>query len=186
MAVLSAVGIRLTTPIVLTIIAAFWTQVEYRTRQMQPWEEMAKGPQSVANSLLLDYISPNPLLAFIRSCKNRHLPVALTLFASFLLKVLIVISTGVFTRRLVLLPQPLLISPMEQFQFSGHNASKVDDVAGLASVGPLLNEIDYLPGTNAEYAVELFRSSNQVQGKYFSFQPLSPEALHSTRKRTIV
>ncbi|KAH4044028.1 hypothetical protein HBH69_234610 [Parastagonospora nodorum] len=153
---------------VLTIIAAFWTQVEYRTRQMQPWEEMAKGPQSVANSLLLDYISPNPVLAFIRSCKNRHLPVTLTLFASFLLKVLIVISTGVFTRRLVLLPQPLPISPMEQFQFSGHNASKVDDVAGLASVGPLLNEIDYLPGTNAEYAVELFRSSNQVQADNYN------------------
>lgn len=136
---------------------------------MQPWEEMAKGPQSVANSLVLDYISPNPVVAFIRSFKNRHLPVALTLFASLLLKVLIVLSTGIFTRRLVLLPQPLSMSSMEQFQLSGHNASLVDDVAGLASIGVSLSEIEHLPGTNAECAVEMFRSSSQVRGNLFCF-----------------
>lgn len=58
------------------------------------------------------------------------------------------------------------MSSMEQFKLSGHNASFVDDVAGLASIGASLSEIEYLPGTNAEYAMEMFRSSNPVQGNY--------------------
>jgi hypothetical protein len=154
---------------VFTIIAAFWTQVDYRTRQMQPWEEMAKGPQPASNSLLLDYISPNPVVAFLHSFKNHHLPVTTALFASLLLKVLIVISTGLFALQPVLVPRSLSMGTMDQFQFSGFNASNVDDVAGLVYAGASSSEIDYLPGTNAEYAVELFNTSESVPGKYSGF-----------------
>jgi hypothetical protein len=153
---------------VFTIIAAFWTQVDYRTRQMQPWEEMAKGPQPAANSLLLDYISPNPAIAFFYSFKHRHLPVAITLFGSALLKILMVVSTSIFVLESVVVSRSLSMDMKEQFDFSGFNASNVNDIAGLAYAGTALNEIGYLPGTNAEYAAELFEASKPMQADAYS------------------
>jgi hypothetical protein len=152
--------------LVFTIIAAFWTQVDYRTRQLQPWEEMAKGPQPAANSLLLDYISPNPVAAFYRSIKHRHGPIAAVLLGSFLIKVLIVISTGLFMLIPVIGQQLLPMVNTERLQFSGFNLSSVDDTAGLMYVGALLNDIDYLPGTNGEYAAELFNLSKPMKCKH--------------------
>jgi hypothetical protein len=48
---------------------------------------------------------------------------------------------------------------MERFEFLSFNATDVDDKAGLMYAGNLFNEIDYLLGTNGEYAVALFNSS---------------------------
>jgi hypothetical protein len=152
--------------LVFTIVAAFWTQVDYRTRQMQPWAEMAKGPQPAAKSLLLDYISPNSVVAFYRSVKHRHELIAAVLLSSFLIKVLIVISTGLFILNPTLSSQLLPMVKTEELQFSKINSSNVDDIAGLVYIGALLNKIDYLPGTNAEYAAELFNSSEIIKGKH--------------------
>jgi hypothetical protein len=158
---------------VFTIIAAFWTQVDYRTRQMQPWEEMAKGPQPAANSLLLDYVSPNPVVAFFRSFKHRHMPVATALFGSLLLKALIVVSTGIFAMESVMIPRSLPMAMKERFEFASFNGSNPDDIAGLTYAGTALNEIDYLPGTNAEYAVELFNASIPVRADSYNLTTIA-------------
>lgn len=52
----------------------------------------------------------------------------------------------------------------ERFDFPPLNASDVDDTAGLMYAGALLNEIDYLPGTNDKYAAALFNSSLPING----------------------
>jgi hypothetical protein len=135
---------------------------------MQPWEEMAKESQPVTNSLLLDYVSPNPVMAFFRSFKHRHLPVATALFGSLLLKALIVVSTGIFTMESAIVPRSLSMTINEHFEFSGFNDSNIDDVAGLTYAGTTLNEIDYLPGTNAEYVAELFNASKPVQADSYN------------------
>jgi hypothetical protein len=80
---------------------------------MQPWEEMVKRPQPAANGLLLDYISPNSVVAFHWSVKHRYGPVAAVLLGSFLIKILIVGSTGLFMLNLVVHLQVLLIVKTE-------------------------------------------------------------------------
>ncbi|EOD51132.1 hypothetical protein UCRNP2_2087 [Neofusicoccum parvum UCRNP2] len=57
---------------VFTSIAAFWAQVEYRSKQMVPWVLMAQGPQTAWNSLLLDYIEPMNIISLYNSFLNRH------------------------------------------------------------------------------------------------------------------
>jgi hypothetical protein len=151
--------------LVFTVAAAFWTQVDYRTRQMQPWEEMAKGPQPAAKSLFLDYVSSNPVICFFRSLKNRHWPVTAVLLGSLLIKVLIVVSTGLFFLNHVMTPQSIPATMVEEFKVNNFNSSSADDTAGLIYTGILLGEIDYPPGTNAEYAVELFNSTEPIKGK---------------------
>jgi hypothetical protein len=133
---------------------------------MQPWEEIAQELQPAAKSLLLDYISPNSMVAFYWSVKHRHGPVAAVLLGSFLIKVLIVVSTGLFMLNPVVLPQVLPMINTEQLQFSDFNSFSVDDTAGLMYVGALLDDMNYPPGTNGEYATELFNSSKTIQGKH--------------------
>jgi hypothetical protein len=136
---------------------------------MQPWEELAKKPQPVAKSLLLDYISPNPMVSFFRSLKHLHWPVAAVLLGSFVIKVLIVVSTGLFILNPVTLPREVSLHMTERFEFpASFNATNVDDKAGLVYSGVSLGQIEYLPGTDADYATELFNSSKAINGEISS------------------
>jgi hypothetical protein len=127
---------------------------------------MAKKPQPAAKSLLMDYISPNPVVSFFSSLRHCHWPVAAALLGSFLIKALIIVSTGVFILRPVALPREVSMDLTERFDYpSTFNATGVDDSAGLMYSGVLLNEIEYLPGTNADYATELFNTTQPMKGE---------------------
>jgi hypothetical protein len=153
--------------LVFTIIAAFWTQIDYRTRQMQPWEELAsRTSKKAAETLLLDYVSCNPVVSFFKSLMHRHWPVTTVLLGSFLIKGLIVVSTGLFVLNHVVRPHNVAMDMTERFEFSSFNSTDVDDTAGLMYAGNLLNEIDYLPGTNDEYAAVLFNSSQPINSTH--------------------
>ena len=43
---------------ILSLISISWYHVEHNAKMMQPWIEMANGPASADQSLLLDYINP--------------------------------------------------------------------------------------------------------------------------------
>lgn len=131
---------------------------------MQPWAGLAKQPQTAERSLLLDYVSQNPISAFFSSLRKRHWPVATVLIGSGLLKVLIIISTGLFSLQPSSSPQEVPFNMVEQFQQSGFNSTAVDDVAGLLYAGVHFSEIGYPRGTNATFAVELFNTSMAIEG----------------------
>jgi hypothetical protein len=129
---------------------------------MQPWIELARGPQPASKNLLLDYISSNPVLAFIRSIKNRHWPVTAALLGSILLKIVIVLSTGLFVPRFSNLPLSTRIEMVEQFQFQSFNASTVDATTASLLTGVQLKQVDYPFGTSAEYVAERFRPYGNI------------------------
>jgi hypothetical protein len=105
-------------------------------------------------------------VSFFRSLRHCHWPVAAALFGSFLIKALIIVSTGVFILRPVARPHEVTMELTDRFEFpSAFNATGVDDTAGLMYAGVLLDEIQYLPGTNAEYATELFNSTKRIDGE---------------------
>lgn len=85
--------------IVLTILAAFWGQVEFRAKQLMPWRNMANGPRPAETSLLLDYISPWNVVALFKSVKNRHHMVFVAILDSPLINLLIVVSTALLSLR---------------------------------------------------------------------------------------
>ncbi|KAF2652994.1 hypothetical protein K491DRAFT_718462 [Lophiostoma macrostomum CBS 122681] len=148
--------------LVFTIIAAFWTQVDYRSRLMQPWRELTKPLRATDDTLLLDYISPNSLTTMIKATAKHHWPVCAALFGSFLLKLLIVISTGLFVLQPASILQHESFQMTHEFQLSNFNSSAIDDVAGLLYAGVQFNNISYPAGTNASFAVELFNLTRPI------------------------
>lgn len=83
--------------IVLTILAAFWAQVEYRTKQLMPWALMSLGKPSTKHPLLLNYLMSTNPESLLRSIKRRHFPVSIGISGSLLLRLLIIFSTGLLS-----------------------------------------------------------------------------------------
>ena len=81
---------------VFVLITVFWRQVDYAAKIILPWANMAKGPCSLDRSILLDYVSPFQLVTLWRSLRNRDWLISLTILIFFLLKILTIVSTGLF------------------------------------------------------------------------------------------
>jgi hypothetical protein len=78
------------------VVAAFWTKLSFRYKQLAPWRSLAAGPASANRSLLLDYVSPSNLVALVRSMRSMHLDVSLAIAATLLLQLIVIFSTGLF------------------------------------------------------------------------------------------
>lgn len=81
----------------LTLIAALFNRVEYQAKVLAPWERLSKGPAPARKTLLLDYVSPLQPVAIYESLKNKDFAVAATATISVLIKLLIVLSSGLIT-----------------------------------------------------------------------------------------
>jgi hypothetical protein len=150
--------------IVLAVIAAFWGQVVYRTKQLMPWRAMATEPQPAAKSLLLDYVSPISIVAFFKSLASSHHSVSLAVVSSFILAASTVFSTGLFTLQYtdvthnnatLLLANKFDISNVENMVVDSRPASVVYAAQALG--------LDYPSGTTEQYAVQDFA---YTQGKH--------------------
>ncbi|KAJ5596990.1 hypothetical protein N7450_003448 [Penicillium hetheringtonii] len=56
----------------LTIVAAFWGQVEYRTKQLMPWKIISVKPAPSEDTLWMDYISSWNVVALVDSLRADH------------------------------------------------------------------------------------------------------------------
>ncbi|EFR01280.1 hypothetical protein MGYG_04285 [Nannizzia gypsea CBS 118893] len=81
---------------VFTIVSALWGQVQYRTLQLFPWRQMSRGSVSAADSVLLDYLSPWNVSALFKSLKRGHFMVSVPIAVSLVIKLMTVLSTGLF------------------------------------------------------------------------------------------
>jgi hypothetical protein len=145
------------------IIAGFWGQVEYRTKQLMPWKDMSRRPTPAAKSLLIDYISPWNVLVLFESLKAAHWIVAVSILGSLLIKFLAVVSTGLFMLQDVTV-QNRHISLMAQSKFDGSNfdSARVDGNSALTVAGVMLLNLTYPPGTTAYHAFQPFNMSESV------------------------
>ncbi len=66
---------------------------------MAPWKVMWQGPAPTARTVLLDYLSPMNIVALFTSIEASDLLVALAIVASLLIKLLTIVSTGLFALR---------------------------------------------------------------------------------------
>ncbi|KAF2146947.1 uncharacterized protein K452DRAFT_304848 [Aplosporella prunicola CBS 121167] len=152
---------------VFNILAAFWGQVEHRVKQLIPWKLMFRKPRSVDRSLLLDFISPLSITSFIFSLKSPDLtPVAVTVGGGFMLKLVTILSTGLFILRYTALERPADIVLSDQF--GGPNASHFDYNAvnhqALARLYAIHNlSLPYPPRTTLQHAYQRFNTSSLPQ-----------------------
>jgi hypothetical protein len=81
----------------LTLLAAFWARVEYQSKLIMPWLRLAQPAQKADRTLLLDYTSAFQPVALYRSLQSKDVMVSLTITVSLLIKLLIIISTGLIS-----------------------------------------------------------------------------------------
>ncbi|KAF3395962.1 hypothetical protein F1880_007045 [Penicillium rolfsii] len=142
---------------ILTIIATFWSRVEFQSKHNAPWQSMLEGPQPAEKSVLLDYTSDMQPVAMWKAYKNKHLIVFMGVSCSLLLQLMIVFSTGLFSLEEVKVHKQNVTIQLHDL-FSTHNSSlgivgsqPYDIVNGLA-----FDNLAYPLGTNIDLTFQEF------------------------------
>lgn len=155
-----------------TLIAAFWGQVVYRAKQLAPWQLMAEGPQPAERSILLDFVSPfNPTFLFrsLRTPGTRT--VTLAIIGSMLLRLITILSTGLFFVQSILMEHEHKASVLDTFSdpiLTDFNSSSIDHrpISRVSAINS--NNLPYPLGTTPDYA---FQQIDLTNGRLFQLMP---------------
>lgn len=142
---------------IFTVIAAFWSRVEFQVKQRAPWKSMAEKPVEARESILLDYVSEIQLASMAKAIRNKHFDVAAGVACSTLLRLLVIFSAALFS----LQTAPVRLSSVPiQFSYD-FSARDVTFNSPGAQAFDILNRIlfengTYPKGTNADLAFQQF------------------------------
>ena len=151
----------LTLSTVLTVFAALWTQVEHRTKLLAPWHTMSKGPTSAPNSVLLDYLSPTNIQVLPRALRSGHYAVALSVFGSILIKLLIVVSTGLVASQTIVSQRQSPVSTKSFTVPDSFHGEQIDTRPNLNVEG--INRTGVYPfGSTLEHAFQPFAAPSEA------------------------
>ncbi|KXG46052.1 Protein of unknown function DUF3433 [Penicillium griseofulvum] len=84
---------------IFTVIATFWSRVEFQVKQRAPWKAMAEKFGNAMESMLLDYVSEIQLASIVKAIRNKHFDVAAGVACSVLLRLLVIFSTSLLSLR---------------------------------------------------------------------------------------
>ncbi|KAH0014302.1 hypothetical protein KCU78_g8740, partial [Aureobasidium melanogenum] len=151
---------------VFSILAIFWGALEYQTKVMMPWKLMTDEPQTAKDSLLLDYVSPNPVIVLWKSLRAKHWPVVVTVLGSQLIILVTVISTGIFVLEPTLVQRKETPMAVRKFNNSNLNITIVNALPVLAVSGIMSGNISvaYPAYTNQFSAIEPFTPIREAAG----------------------
>jgi Protein of unknown function (DUF3433) len=138
-------------------------QVEYRFKQLTPWQALRHGPVEAARSLLLDYVSPWNVVAFFKPIEAGHHFVTITIWATLLIKLVIVFSTGLLVLNDVMIQNiPADFIATDRFDSSNFDLSEIDGTAASTVAGTSLFNLSYPLGTTVGQAYQSFNTSSSV------------------------
>ncbi|KAJ5356294.1 Protein of unknown function DUF3433 [Penicillium concentricum] len=145
---------------ILTIVALFWSRVEFQAKQSAPWYSILHEPQDAEKSVLLDYISEMQPVSIWGALKNKHFTVAAGVTLSILLRLLVIFSTGLFSLQQVQVQKnnfPIQIHS----NFNIKNSTLQD--FGLQAYdilnGVLFQDLPFPEGSTANFAFQKFSAS---------------------------
>ncbi|KAM5476978.1 hypothetical protein MauCBS54593_000249 [Microsporum audouinii] len=141
---------------VFTIVSALWGQVEYRALQLFPWRLMARGLVSASDSVLLDYLSSWNVWALFKSVKRGHFMVSVSIAVSLVIKLMTVLSTGLFTAKDVQLELIKDFHVQKVFNGGNFNQSAVDARVYYKMWGVAKHNLSNPAGTTGGHAFENF------------------------------
>ena len=120
---------RLAPTALFTVIAAVWNRVEFQAKMAAPWLRLSKGGGDAEKTVLLDYHSMIKPVLIRQAIKNGDYVVACAAVISLLLRISIIISTGMVSLVFFMgSTQNAAITMLSEF---------VNDPSGLAGAGPL-------------------------------------------------
>lgn len=147
---------------VFTIVAVFWSRVEFQAKQNAPWQSMLDEPQEPRKSVLLDYISVMQPMSLFQAVTNKHTLVAAGVACSMLLQLLIIFSTGLFS-----LQQVQVLREDIPAQLTGSLHSLNSSILATVKAQPfdvingiLFANVPYPAGTTRDFVFQTFSVSN--------------------------
>ncbi|OAL31676.1 hypothetical protein AYO20_08069 [Fonsecaea nubica] len=115
---------------ILVLIVAMWRQVDQYCKALVPWQRLKQGNANSAQSVLLDYVSPLQPISLWESFKNRHRVVSTTIISFVVLKLITLLSTGLFfTDGRVVTTPGIVFTGTTMFDASSFNATANLEVA---------------------------------------------------------
>lgn len=133
-----------------------------------PWILLQRAPTSAHRTILLDYVSPNLVLASFQSLKAFDLPVILAVFGTILNKILVVLSTGLFLVDAVsITSSPIKIPGGKTFVDREPSTMNVTGMPAARVFGAYSLNIRLPFGTTLDYATEI---PPFVDGELFALQ----------------
>lgn len=151
-------GSTILTITVFTSIAAIWAQVEYRSKQLMPWNALQRAPQHCETSLLLDYVDPMNVVSLFKSIRKSHLFVSVAITGALIVQLMVVLSSGLFEAiNVMVIKEDASLRAAEAF--TGQYNDTITSRPASIIFGNLLYNLSYPLGTTQDYAYQLFDSS---------------------------
>ncbi|KAK4444039.1 hypothetical protein QBC34DRAFT_361001 [Podospora aff. communis PSN243] len=142
---------------VLSMVAAFWGQVESQVQHSMPWLELKKGYKPADRNLLVNYVTPWSVVSLFKSLLAGHFPVSAAVMAGLLLKILIVVSTGLFVLQEEVVTSPIQARMVDRFSFvMAEDVQKNPVDPGFAFVAINEAQAALPPGVTSQYASSSF------------------------------
>ena len=137
---------------VMTIVAALWAKVEFRTKQAMPWETLKRRSTPASKTLLMDYLSPSLVESLWGALRRAHWPVAVVITNTLLIQLLTVASTGLlYLQRTPVTNNRCEITASTDF-VNEFNTSRIGATPILATLALQNNTIPMPPGTSLKGA----------------------------------
>ena len=83
---------------ILTLVAVAWNRVSYQSKMIAPWIRLSKQDEApCSRTLLLDYVSAFDPFVVFKALRNKDFVTSATATIGILIRILIIISTGLIT-----------------------------------------------------------------------------------------
>ncbi|KAE8449610.1 hypothetical protein EG329_007940 [Mollisiaceae sp. DMI_Dod_QoI] len=142
--------------VVLTLVASLWYRVEFQTKMITPWVRMFNRSDTASKTLLQDYVSSPPPSLFRHAFRNKDWAVFATAAVSVVIKILIILSTGLITLSLTQVPVDNVAIPLKDtFIDSDLKLQNPDQSLSFYSMQGLLRDNIKVPaGTTPDFAYQ--------------------------------
>ncbi len=114
---------------------------------------MAEAKSVTSDALLVDYVTPIPVISLFKALRPRHVLVAASISTSIALQVVTVLSTGLFDMEYLRIGRNTLISQIDSITRLAHDFSTISASPDLTIYSVQNTNLSYPEGTNAFYAV---------------------------------
>lgn len=146
---------KFTPTAIFTILAAVWGRLSFQVQIFLPWHNMLQEPaKKTEQPPFPDYLDMHPPIAIFRAFKYRDWPVSAAVATGLFMRIMLILSTGLMTTRVIEIETPIAIKLQNSFVDMTEPLSQDISLDILAVEGVTSNLLDYPEGTSAQLAYQ--------------------------------
>ncbi|KAI1305436.1 hypothetical protein F5Y03DRAFT_151944 [Xylaria venustula] len=142
----------------LTGIAALWARTEYQSKLVAPWIRLWQHEAPASSTLLLDYVSQFSIFALATSLRKRDFFVSIAIAVSLIIKILIVLSSGLVTLSLTAVSQDNYPAILQDNFVNTSTRTRQSGIAKYVLQGLWTRNLTLPDGISSDYAFQTVRT----------------------------